>query len=114
MFVRCAQADIFVSALHDEGLPLAAMEAMACGRPAVLSDIPPHWELSGRTDFIPLSKPGDVGGFAREIAKLQEMSPQSREAIDEKCRDLVTTRFGLSRMSAGYEAVYRELTLPSS
>ncbi len=46
--VRCylGAADFFVFASHYEGLPLAVLEAMACGLPCLLSDIPPHRELS--------------------------------------------------------------------
>jgi glycosyltransferase involved in cell wall biosynthesis len=38
-------ADFFVSASHSEGLPNAALEAIACGLYCVLSDIGPHREI---------------------------------------------------------------------
>lgn len=37
--------DLFVSASASEGMPLAALEAISCGLPALLSDIPPHREI---------------------------------------------------------------------
>lgn len=38
-------ADVFVSASTSEGLPLAVLEAICMGVPALLSDIPPHKEI---------------------------------------------------------------------
>lgn len=37
--------DLFVSASASEGMPLAVLEAISCGLPALLSDIPPHREI---------------------------------------------------------------------
>ena len=102
-------ADVFASASHGEGLPVAVMEALACSVPVILSDIPPHREFGADPSITPLVAPGDIAGFARELAKLRAMSPDERIAIGRAGRDLVTTTFSLERMSAGYEAIYREI-----
>lgn len=39
-------ADLFVSASLSEGMPLAVLEALSCGLPALLSDIEPHREVA--------------------------------------------------------------------
>ena len=103
-------ADLFVSASWGEGLPVAVMEAMACGRPVVLSDIPPHREIAEGVDFIPLIKPDDTAGFAREIKKFREMSVSERTMIGQKCRKLVEERFGLPTMHSGYAEIYAKIT----
>jgi glycosyltransferase involved in cell wall biosynthesis len=110
VFVRCAQADLFVSVSRGEGLPVAVMEAMAAGVPVIVSDIPPHRELVGDADFVPLVPPSDVAGFAREIRRFQDMPAQSRTRIGAQCREHVRERFTIERMQAGYDAVYRELS----
>jgi glycosyltransferase involved in cell wall biosynthesis len=109
VFVRCAQADLFVSSSRGEGLPVAVIEAMATGCPVVLSDIPPHRELADGADFIPLVGQGDSDGFARQIDRFRSMSAEARAAIGRRCQDLVRARFRLATMHAGYEQVYREL-----
>ncbi|WP_139102426.1 glycosyltransferase family 4 protein [Serratia sp. 14-2641] len=38
-------SDVFLSASSFEGMPMAALEALASGLPCILSDIPPHREL---------------------------------------------------------------------
>ena len=109
VFVRCAASSLFVSTSLGEGLPVAVMEAMATGAPAVLSDIAPHRELVDGVDFIPLVAPGDIEGFASEIKRFREMSTEERAEIGRRCRDHVATRFSLANMHAGTEAVYREV-----
>lgn len=109
VFARCAQADLFVSASHGEGLPVAVIEAMAAGCPVVLSDIPHHREVADGANFVPFVRTGDVEGFAREIERFRNMVPEARRAIGLEGRKLVTGRFGLPTMHAGYAKVYREI-----
>lgn len=110
VFGRCLDSDLFVSTSTGEGLPVGVIEAMATGCPVVLSDIPPHRELAEDVDFVPFVKPGDAGGFAREIVRFRAMSADEREAVGRRCRELVRSRFDLKKMHAGYERTYRELT----
>ena len=110
VFEYFSRADLFVSASWGEGLPVAVMEAMACGCPVVLSDIPPHREIAEGLDFIPLLKPDDVTGFAQEIKKFREMSISERAVIGQKCRKLIEDRFSLPIMHAGYQEIYAKIT----
>jgi glycosyltransferase involved in cell wall biosynthesis len=110
VFGYFVQADLFVSASWGEGLPVAVLEAMACRRPVVLSDIPPHREIAEGVDFIPLIKPYDVVGFAQEIKRFAVMPASERSAIGQKCRKLVAEKFSLPTMHAGLADVYAQIT----
>jgi len=102
-------ADVFISASWGEGLPVAVLEAMACRRPVILSDIPPHREITEGVDFIPLIRPDDAAGFAREIKRFKEMPLSERAIIGQKCRKLVEERFSLPAMHSGYAEVYSKI-----
>ena len=109
VFEHLLRADLFVSTSRGEGLPVAVLEAMACGRPVLLSDIPPHREIAEGVDFIPLVPCEDAAGFARELRKFREMPLSMRTHIGQQCRKLVERRFSLHAMHAGYEAVYGQI-----
>jgi glycosyltransferase involved in cell wall biosynthesis len=106
VYREVSAADVFVSVSHGEGLPVAVLEAMACGRPVILSDIPPHREIAAGVDFVPLVPPGDVDGFAAELARIRSMSDEERRRLGERCRVLVEERFSLREMHRSYERVY--------
>jgi glycosyltransferase involved in cell wall biosynthesis len=109
VFEHLLGSDLFVSMSRGEGLPVAPLEAMACGCPVLLSDIPPHREIAEGVPFVPLVRTDEVHGFAREIRRYAQMPAPERAAIGRSCRKLVEERFSLPAMHAGYAAVYRRV-----
>ena len=109
VYSKLAKTDLFVSTSYGEGLPIATLEAMTCGCPVLLSDIPPHREIADGTDFIRLLQPDDVAGFAREIKRFKDMPADERTNIGQKCRELVKERFSLTAMHKGYEEIYAQV-----
>lgn len=114
VYMALAQGDVFVSTSYGEGLPIAALEAMACRCPVVLSDIQPHREIVTGTDFIPLLDADDAEGFAREIGRLQTMSAEERTAVGEQCRAWVEEHFSLTAMHKRYIDLYERLISSAS
>jgi len=63
-----ANARLYVTASHQEGQPLAVLEAMSCGRCVVASDIPAHRELLGPAGVMVAD--GNAKDFAVAVARL--------------------------------------------
>ncbi len=77
-------ADIFVLTSHAEGLPLALLEAMACGLPSVVTNVAGNAEAVTHNVNGLVVRPGSVADVANAIAYLTthraERSRMSRRA----------------------------------
>jgi glycosyltransferase involved in cell wall biosynthesis/capsular polysaccharide biosynthesis protein len=108
VFRALADADVFITTSAGEGLPVAMLEAMACGLPVVASDIPPHREIARAAKGLPLVRVGDTAGFARALDRLRAASPEERQAIGLRLRQTVVDRFSVTSMNEAYGRLYRQ------
>jgi glycosyltransferase involved in cell wall biosynthesis len=96
-------ADVFISASRSEGLPNAALEALAAGTPVLLSDIPPHREILNLERAAGnLFRDNDVDDLVWAISNF-EASPEGRQTA----RGLAETFFSSKHMSLRYQSLYR-------
>jgi len=84
-------ADVYVSASHSDGTSISMLEAMACGRPVILSDIPGNreWITSGEQGWF--FRNGDwqalAGVMERAILnfpKLERMGKAARQLVEAR------------------------------
>ncbi|MBR0410341.1 MAG: glycosyltransferase family 4 protein [Eubacterium sp.] len=106
VFALLQEADYYISSSTLEGLPVSVLEAMYCGLPCLLSDIPQHREVAGdRAIFLPF----DIEKWATEINRIAELPTEERQKISQQIRSYVKDNFSLEAMHKKYDAVYELL-----
>jgi len=95
--------DCFVLSSHQETFSLAALEAMAAGKPLVMTDVGGAGEMveNGVNGF--LFSPGDTGQLVDRIKNLIDHNLFA--AMGTSSRRIVTERFTLQQMVQEYERV---------
>jgi N-acetyl-alpha-D-glucosaminyl L-malate synthase BshA len=102
------QAHVLLMPSELEGFGLAALEAMACGVPAVATNVGgvPELITHGVDGF--LEKPGDIAAqAARVIALLSDVNLHDKMA--QAARQTALTRFCTERIIPMYEKYYEEI-----
>jgi glycosyltransferase involved in cell wall biosynthesis len=107
-----AAADVAVLCSFTEALSLAALEAMALGKPVVHSAVGGAAEIisPGSTGF--LFPVGDTAALVNRLAVLAD-GPK-RNAMGQRARAAVVKSFSESAMVDAYERLLLELTTPRS
>jgi glycosyltransferase involved in cell wall biosynthesis len=100
--------DVFVLSSRSEGFPLAVLEAMAAGRPIVVTRSGGPQELvdDGRTGF--LVPPADAQALAETICKLLA-DPTKAMELGRNARVRVESQFSIETMVGKYEQLYERL-----
>jgi glycosyltransferase involved in cell wall biosynthesis len=101
-------ADIFILPSHNEGMPNAVLEAMACGLACVVT------RISGTTDLINHRESGmlfdvnDESGFAIAFSELA-LDADLRETIGGRASVLIQERYSVEKVADKYLQLYQEM-----
>jgi N-acetyl-alpha-D-glucosaminyl L-malate synthase BshA len=103
-----SSADVFLLPSIEESFGLAALEAMACEVPAVVSRVGglPEVIADGETGF--LCAPDDVGGMVERVASLLR-DGALRQRIGRAAAAHVRARYCVDAVVPQYEAVYESV-----
>lgn len=100
-------ADVVVRPSLTEGMPLAVMEAMACGRTIVASRVPGTEDVIRDGETGILVRPGDVGSLTDGI--LQAVSDRGRSVqIGQRARDWAVRQMTWDSIARQYLGLYEE------
>jgi glycosyltransferase involved in cell wall biosynthesis len=102
-------ADVVVSVPESDGLPLTVLEAMACGAPVVVSDLPGLREFLGARFPDVLVPVGDVDALRQALATALAQTAEGRASIGRAMRELVVAEADHRTQLAVMEERYRSL-----
>ena len=103
---RCLAAfDVFVLSSCTEQTSNALLEAMACGLPAISTDVGDSSEMLGDAGPPVIVPSGDVPAYANAMTVLA-FSPELRERLGVANRRRCLENYRLGRMVREYEALY--------
>ena len=102
------QMDLTVLPSREEAFGVVLIESMACGKPAITTDIsgPRDIVANGVTGFV--VPPGDPLKLSAAIRTLAD-DPALRESMGKTARLLVEEKFSIEREVRDYEAFYENL-----
>ena len=112
--VRTVWADAHVCALPSsgEGLPKALLEAAACGRALIATDVPGNREVVRHEDTGLLVPYRDPGALTAALARLAH-DPATRQGMASSARRMVEREFSEAVVAAKTLALYRSLLPPA-
>jgi len=102
-------ADGFVLSSRWEGLPMALIEAAACGLPAVVTDAEGVREAIAPDCSGFVAPAGDPAGLAAAMTRLMQTPPEQRKEMGERARQDAIERFSLGTVLDAWEGIYGRL-----
>lgn len=103
-----SQAHVVCLPSYREGVPKVLIEAAACGRPIVTTDVPGCREIVRHGENGLLVPVRDAAALADALRRLIE-DPVLRQRMGAKGREIVVSEFSLEKVISEILVVYREL-----
>ncbi|MDR1866159.1 MAG: glycosyltransferase [Bacteroidales bacterium] len=98
-------SDIYVMTSLYEGIPLTAIEAMSCGIPAVLYNVPGLRDFNDEGECALLTGENNPQALARSIISLYEDKEKQR-SLTERAKHLTATQFDMATNAAKIFELY--------
>jgi glycosyltransferase involved in cell wall biosynthesis len=105
------QAHFAVLASRREGLPKSLLEAAACGRPMVATDVPGCREIAIEGETALTVPVDDAAALADVMTRMASDAPL-RERLGKRARQLVETKFSSETIGKQTVELYRSITPP--
>ncbi|MFS1867043.1 glycosyltransferase [Vibrio breoganii] len=109
VFDQLVSSCVFISASSKEGLPVAALEASSFGLFLLLSDIPPHREISKKIPHCLLFK--DEKEFKKHLQYLENKNKDFFQKVFSDNVKATFDCFSVEAMLVSYFKIYHEMGL---
>ncbi len=106
---RYRAADAFLLASHREGGNLSTVEALACGTPVVVTDLPSFRRIAGDGDAAGYFAPRDPVGLAEALARAIQGDAAVREARRAAARARFEAHLSGAAVGRRLASLYQEL-----
>lgn len=106
------QADYFLSSSLSEGLPLAVMEGLACGLPAILSDIDAHRELNELDSTV--VKLFDLNNLDSLVNIIENINKDNYNNLSERAIKIIKEKLNSKIMAKNYCTYYDSFLMQNS
>jgi glycosyltransferase involved in cell wall biosynthesis len=103
-----AATDVFLLTSRNEGTPVALIESLAAGVPAVATDVGGVRDVVDSSEVGMLAPFGDADALADAVCVLLP-DAQRRRTMGARGRSAVIARYGVDRLLNDIEALYRDL-----
>jgi glycosyltransferase involved in cell wall biosynthesis len=87
--------------------PNKLFDYFAAGKPVLISSAYPT--IVDEADAGIRFAPGDPAALADAIVRMMELTPEARERMGERGRQLVETRYSISRIADQYEDLLKQV-----
>jgi glycosyltransferase involved in cell wall biosynthesis len=100
-------SDVVALSSTNEGTPVCLIEALACGRPVIATDVGGVADVLAEGELGLLVPAGDESAFADALVRFAD--PVERARFAGRGRQLVLGKYDISRLVSDIEALYTEL-----
>lgn len=100
-------SDVVALSSTNEGTPVCLIEALACGRPVIATDVGGVADVLANGQFGVIVPAADVAAFAAALVRLAD--PSARSTIGLGGRDHALRQYDSGRLVHDVEALYDEL-----
>ncbi|MGI8730951.1 MAG: glycosyltransferase family 4 protein [Solirubrobacteraceae bacterium] len=100
-------ADFLVSPSDSESFGITQIEAMACGKPVIITRLPGARDVSSDGVHGFHVEPGDLGELTASVRRMVAVSPAARGAMGAAGRERVLSRYTWAHSAQRLEQAYR-------
>lgn len=107
VYKELQESDLFLSTSLWEGMPIAALEALAIGVPIILSDIEAHKLIKKQIEDVDIVELSQYK-WIEKIEKMISISREEKEKLMYKLQLETEEKFSLKEMNIKYLKLYKE------